>query len=87
MTTDVTHLDARLAECMIADRHRLGRRLRANDPKIAAEIERSANRRAARLRDLPKPRYPMELPVVQKREDIAAAMPDETTPRPTSGAW
>src|SRR5688500_7607457 len=67
-------LAARLDACMTADRHRLGRRLRANDPRVAAEIERSSNRRAARQRDLPKPRYPMELPVVQKRDDIAAAI-------------
>ncbi|MEA2710905.1 MAG: ATP-dependent helicase HrpA, partial [Phycisphaerales bacterium] len=74
MSTEVNHPDARLAECMIADQHRLSRRLRAGDPRVAAEIERSANRRAARLRDLPKPRYPMELPVVQKRDDIARAI-------------
>src|SRR5688500_7858348 len=67
-------LAARLDACMTADRHRLGRRLRANDPHVAVEIERSAKRREARQRDLPKPRYPMELPVVQKRDDIAAAI-------------
>jgi ATP-dependent helicase HrpA len=74
MSTEVNHLEARLAECMTADRHRLGRRLRANDPNVAAEIERSAKRRQARLQALPKPRYPMELPVAQKRDDIAAAI-------------
>src|SRR3954470_18425445 len=74
MSTEVNHLEARLAECMIADRHRLGRRLRSNDPNVAVEIERSTKRREARLQALPKPRYPMELPVVQKRDDIAAAI-------------
>src|SRR3954464_15209142 len=74
MQLDATDLAARLDACMIADRHRLGRRLRANDPNVATEIERSAKRREARLQALPKPRYAMELPVVQKRDDIAAAI-------------
>src|SRR3954464_9215772 len=74
MQLDATDLAARLDACMIADRHRLARRLRANDPNVATEIERSVKRREARLHALPKPRYPMELPVVQKRDDIAAAI-------------
>src|SRR5688500_16783470 len=74
MQLDAADLAARLDACMTADRYRLGRRLRANDPNVATEIDRSVKRREARLHALPKPRYPMELPVVQKRDDIAAAI-------------
>jgi ATP-dependent helicase HrpA len=60
---------------MIADRHRLARRLRdGHGERVVQEIERSASRRAQRQRDLPKPRYPGDLPVVQKRDDIAKAI-------------
>jgi ATP-dependent helicase HrpA len=81
-------LRARLPALTLADEHRLGRRLdglrRTRDPqarerqreRIAADVvvaeERIARRRAA----LPEISYPDELPVSQRRDDIAAALRD-----------
>ncbi len=78
---------AQLSTCLRADRHRLAARLRAaetrlhrNQPAtemlvaIADEIARSADKRARRLANLPKPTYPDPLPVVEKRQTIADAI-------------
>jgi ATP-dependent helicase HrpA len=80
-------LDEAIAQCMLRDQHPLRARLRGiqgamqrgrnmNDPLagLAGEIDRSAARRAQRQRDLPVPTYPEDLPVVQKREEIAQAI-------------
>jgi ATP-dependent helicase HrpA len=80
-------LDEAIAQCMLRDQHALRARLRGiqgamqrgrnmNDPLagLAGEIDRSAARRAQRQRDLPVPTYPEDLPVVQKREEIAQAI-------------
>src|SRR5687767_14275858 len=87
MTADFNQLHASLVRVMLRDRHALRRRLRgiersaqanrATDHALAAvalEIERSMNRRAHRQRNLPKPTYPDNLPVVEKRDDIKQAI-------------
>jgi ATP-dependent helicase HrpA len=83
MTPVPKDVSQRLASCMIADRHRLGRRLEALDQgrpgqveAAAADIERSAARRASRLAQRPRIVYPADLPVVARREEIAAAIRD-----------
>src|SRR4051794_7417915 len=72
---------------MIRDRHRLRRRLREiedaardNDRphdairRFMADVERSQRQREHRRLHLPIPKYPPELPVVEKRRDIADAI-------------
>jgi ATP-dependent helicase HrpA len=72
---------------MIRDRHRLRRRLREIEDaaregrsveealrKVAADIERSQKQLDHRLKNLPSPKYPAELPVVEKRQEIADAI-------------
>ncbi|WP_138734969.1 ATP-dependent RNA helicase HrpA [Modestobacter excelsi] len=86
MTTPHDDLRSRLSALTLTDEHRLGRRLdgtrRTKDPaararqreRIAEDVavaeERIARRRAA----VPVVTYPEELPVSQRREDIAAAL-------------
>ncbi|MCZ2816790.1 ATP-dependent RNA helicase HrpA [Modestobacter sp. VKM Ac-2984] len=88
MTTPHDDLRSRLSALTLADEHRLRRRLdgtrRTKDPAararqqeqiatdVAAAEERIARRRAA----VPVVGYPEELPVSQRREDIAAALRD-----------
>ena len=90
LSTPDSPLDAlyhRLQACMLRDQHRLASRLRALydaanssaiDPAalqaITERIEASAAERAARLAALPKPTFPDELPVVQRRDEIATAI-------------
>ena len=38
--------------------------------RLAEEVDRSADVRARRLANLPKPTFPEELPVVQRRDEI-----------------
>ncbi len=72
---------------MIRDRHRLRRRLREIEDaaregasveqtlrKVAADIERSQKLFDHRQKNLPAPKYPAELPVVEKRDEIAQAI-------------
>src|SRR5687767_13294460 len=72
---------------MLADQHRLRSRLRgieraqeAGRPfedalrAVTSEIERSRARREQRQANLPRPTFPDELPVVQKRGEIAEAI-------------
>jgi ATP-dependent helicase HrpA len=69
---------------MPADRHRLRGRLRSLEralesgrpiegsiEAVAAEVARSRERREQRRANLPKPTYPQDLPVVEKRQEIA----------------
>ncbi|SHN88303.1 ATP-dependent helicase HrpA [Geodermatophilus obscurus] len=88
MTTPPDDLRARLAGLTLEDEHRLRRRLdgtrKTRDAEararqrariatdVAAAEERIARRRAA----VPTVRYPAELPVSARREDIAAALRD-----------
>ncbi len=72
---------------MLADQHRLRSRLRGIERAIEAgrpfedarravtgEIERSRTRREQRQSMLPRPTFPADLPVVQKRHEIAEAI-------------
>ena len=62
---------AALAEA-IARRAAQGRPAEREKALLADLVERSRARHAARLARLPDPAYPEELPVAQRREDIAA---------------
>ncbi len=76
-----------VSSCMLADQFRfrqelqqLDRLWRARRPmdkslgRLAMQIHRSAERRQRRLEAMPRPQYPQELPVVQKRREIAQAI-------------
>ncbi|UCD73980.1 MAG: ATP-dependent RNA helicase HrpA [Phycisphaerales bacterium] len=76
-----------LRECMLIDQGRFRRRLhqlersrragKKDDARLAgliADIDRSVVRRAERLRRLPKPTYPADLPLVERRDEIAQAI-------------
>ncbi|MEV6758352.1 ATP-dependent RNA helicase HrpA [Streptomyces sp. NPDC051214] len=81
-------LAPRLSELSLRDEHRIGRRLegarRIRKPdaraavlaEIAADVDKAAARMAERGSRLPKITYPAELPVSQKKDDIAAAIRD-----------
>lgn len=62
---------------MLADRYRLRARLRhvhgsGNElDRLIADIERSQSRLALRQHHLPRPTFPNDLPVVQRRDEIA----------------
>ncbi|MBX2836200.1 MAG: ATP-dependent RNA helicase HrpA, partial [Gammaproteobacteria bacterium] len=70
---------------MRVDQHPLRQRLKSivklpkDDPKAKAfyqRLEKSVQTRADRVAQLPKPKYPDDLPVVQHRDDIMAALAD-----------
>jgi ATP-dependent helicase HrpA len=84
---DLDELSAQLDQCMLADRHRLRRRLRglkrsARRRRPEAVLRRLAEEVAAsidlrRRRDADRPRqysYPADLPVAAKRQEIADAI-------------
>ena len=85
-TRSLDDLTSRLDDLMTRDRERLGRRLRGtgrirDDAKLAAtmrqlgaDIDAAASRVAARAASVPTIRYPEELPVSQRRDEIAAAI-------------
>ncbi|GAA5111300.1 ATP-dependent RNA helicase HrpA [Haloechinothrix salitolerans] len=78
----------RLDDVMLADRVRLRRRIdgirKLRDQRkrdsvlraIAADVDAAELRLAARRESVPKVRYPAELPVSQRAEDLAAAIRD-----------
>ncbi|MHC5904044.1 ATP-dependent RNA helicase HrpA [Streptomyces sp. S6] len=82
------NLASRLTELSLRDAHRLGRRLegarKIRKPEartavlteIAAEVEKRAGDMAARTARVPAVSYPEQLPVSQKKDDIAAAIRD-----------
>ena len=88
MTTPPDDLRARLAGLTLEDGHRLGRRLdgtrRTRDAeararqraRIAADVAAAEERIARRRAAVPAVRYPAELPVSARRDDIAAALRD-----------
>ncbi|MFF0745613.1 ATP-dependent RNA helicase HrpA [Streptomyces sp. NPDC004111] len=88
MSTSFADLQALLAQSSLRDAHRLGRRLegarRIRKPEarqavvdeIAAEAEKSAAKVAARAARLPEITYPENLPVSQKKDEIADAIRD-----------
>ncbi|MGV9881742.1 ATP-dependent RNA helicase HrpA [Streptomyces sp. NPDC003006] len=81
-------LAPRLTELSLRDEHRIGRRLegarRIRKPEaraavlaeIAADVEKAAARMAERGSRVPAITYPEQLPVSQKKDDIAAAIRD-----------
>src|SRR5207302_7245486 len=80
---DAAALRARLADALAIDAVRLARRVddarRRRAPaaewaRLAADVDRSIARRAARTAGKPAIAYPPELPVSQRADDIAAAI-------------
>ena len=86
MSTSLAALRARLPELMLRDQRRLQRMAdRAGaqrDPaareqaitRLAGEVESAAARRAARAAAVPVITYPAELPVSQRKDELAAAI-------------
>ena len=85
--SDLDTFSASIDGAMIRDRHRLRRRLReieelARDGRLpddamrhfAADLERSQRHREMRQKNVPAPKYPPELPVVERRQEIADAI-------------
>jgi ATP-dependent helicase HrpA len=76
--TDSRELRTRLANLSLRDEHRLRRRLdkaRGGDlGEVEAEIAAAELRVEARRAAVPQIRYPEQLPVTARREDIAAAI-------------
>lgn len=83
----ISHLEKQLPSCMLADRFHLRRRLKkaqdllkqkkATDKAltdIARKVQSSSQRMALRLERLPKPEYPLDLPVSSRRDEIAKAI-------------
>jgi ATP-dependent helicase HrpA len=81
-------LRSRLSDVMLRDERRLGRRLenlrkvRDTDKlatllsQIAADVATAERRIARRRTSVPTPKYPAELPVSQRKDEIAAAIRD-----------
>ena len=87
VTQTAEQLAASIELCMGRDRqgfrqkllrvHQLARERKVFDEplqRLIAEVAVSAGQRARRLANLPKPKYPQELPVVQRKDEIAAAI-------------
>jgi hypothetical protein len=84
VSAEIDQLFGQLQRCRLADRHRLRSRLRGLERAagagrliegslnaVANEIERSKKVRLERLANLPKPGFPQELPVVERRAEMA----------------
>ncbi|MQY02045.1 hypothetical protein ACRB68_00700 [Actinomadura sp. RB68] len=88
MRSPLADLRARLPELMPVDRHRLRRRIDGTQKmrdaarregvtaQLAADVAAAERRVARRRAAVPEITYPAELPVSQKRDDIAAAIRD-----------
>jgi ATP-dependent helicase HrpA len=84
----VSALRRRLSELMLRDQRRLGRRIdrvrRLTDPaaraealeQVAGELDAAERRMRERRAGVPVVTYPDELPVSQRRDDLAAAIRD-----------
>ncbi|WP_431679811.1 ATP-dependent RNA helicase HrpA [Kitasatospora sp. KL5] len=84
----IAELAARLPELMLRDQQRIGRRLdgarRVRSPEarqkiageLAAEVAKAELRVEQRRAAVPEIRYPQELPVSQKKDEILAAIRD-----------
>lgn len=72
MPADRVALRARLAG--LRRRAQKGQPVDRGLPALAADIEAARHRRAQRAGRLPRPEYPLDLPVVARREDIKAAI-------------
>lgn len=85
---NLADLRARLIDLTAADQHHLGRRIdrvrRVRDPgsrrkviaEIAADVAAAEARIAARRGSVPHISYPAQLPIVQRKDDIRAAVRD-----------
>ena len=88
VTSPLADLRARLPELMLRDQHRLRRRidgarkigdeaaLESVVAEITADVAAAEQRVQRRLARVPQVRYPEELPVSQRREDLLAAIRD-----------
>jgi ATP-dependent RNA helicase HrpA len=88
LTTSLAELRARLPELLPRDRHRLGRQAERAAAlrnaaarqqalgRVLAELEAAARRAEARRRTVPPVSYPPELPVGQRKDEIAKAILD-----------
>jgi ATP-dependent helicase HrpA len=85
MDLQLNDIYGRLDACMLRDRSKFRGRLRNVErlrgevlrralAEIAADVEKSAGRRAWREEHRPRPTYPMALPVVERREEVAKAI-------------
>ncbi|MBI1758726.1 MAG: ATP-dependent RNA helicase HrpA [Actinobacteria bacterium] len=85
--TALSELTATLPELMVRDEHRLRRRLdaaRRGAPasrtaalaQLATEVDAARRRVERRRAAVPAVRYPAELPISQRRDDLAAAIRD-----------
>jgi ATP-dependent helicase HrpA len=79
MMPEPRQLARRLTECTLLDQRRLGGRLRgARSPEalaqVAADIERAVARRERRFQNVRAIHYPPDLPVSERKEDIAEAI-------------
>jgi ATP-dependent helicase HrpA len=79
MMLDPRQLARRLTECTLLDQRRLGGRLRgAKSPEalaqVAADIERAVARRERRFQNIRSIHFPPDLPVSERKEDIAEAI-------------
>jgi ATP-dependent helicase HrpA len=84
---DIKALEAAVAQCMLRDQrflrgkiHRIVQLLKTGRPAsklieaINQQLEESSRLRQQRQAKIPRPTYPPGLPVVERREDIAAAI-------------
>src|SRR5258705_7693006 len=80
-------LEADIGACVARERHALRQKLRRIEQlvregkpfdqslqRLAEEIAQSKARRQRRIASLPKPSYPQDLPVVQRKDEIAKAI-------------
>ncbi len=78
----ISELTARISHCMRRDQHRFRQAVKnlqrdaTGIDALAAKIAVSIQHRQTRLENLPAQNYPDELPVSQRRDDIAAAIRD-----------
>src|SRR4051812_19903050 len=83
----VQTLRERVSECMLRDRPMLRQRLQRAErllkqgrpasqlmADVSAAIAESSARRQRRVHERPRPQFPLDLPVVQKRTEIARAI-------------
>src|SRR5690606_35652566 len=88
VTTALADLRGRIATVMLRDERRLARRLdgvrKIRDPRrraevladITGDVTAAEERLARRQSSVPRPTYPAELPVSQRKDEIAAAIRD-----------
>ncbi|HWE01002.1 MAG TPA: ATP-dependent RNA helicase HrpA [Tepidisphaeraceae bacterium] len=87
MRIDLDSLAGQISQCMLIDQRRFrsllrqfDQHLRKNHPignradRLAGDIRQSIERRRFRARNLPRPTFPNDLPVVDKRHEIARAI-------------